>query len=291
MIYISNSIYLATRETTESVRNKPIIGYHSVFRPEDITGSVEWGVNSLESLRNIWSPDTYTHFRSGDFIEPRWITIQNPTGEDINYIAIVGHNMATWQYNYQIEYYDGSSWIELISKRTPPNNDLIMHYFDPIQTNQIRFNFDTGWTGIVPDEMHLKIAHMKIGECIFLQRRRFVGVKPYTMDVQYEGVENVSSNGNYLGSYVTSESQNWEIKQSNNSPDFVREKIIPFIKHMNGVGEPMNGPPFTFVAAWRPDDYPSEVLYCWKPVGEKVVPEISGRNGLMTWEATGKGIR
>lgn len=288
MIYISNNIYLAIKETTDSIRNKPIIGYHSVFIANGVQAP-QFSVTAQNSLRNIWYPDTYTYFESEKaWTGSKYISFFNPTGEYINYVTLVKHNLATYGYAYSIEYFNGSEFVEIVSPRIPPNNNVIINYFDDILTTEIRVIF---YNNSINSNRFLKITHAKVGRALFLQRRRFVGVKPYTMDVQYEGVENRSSNGNYLGSYVTSESQHWEIKQENNDPTYIREQIIPFIKHMNGVGDPMNGPPFTFVAAWRPDDYPSEILYCWKPLSMKVSPEIQRRNGMMQWEASGNGIK
>lgn len=300
MIYISNSIYLALTETVESIRNKPMICYHSVYKPGTTTASVGMGASSIPTLINIWSPDTYTFFQSEVFLSEQYIDFFNSEGGAVNYLAIAAHNMghqstedgsASWGFSYQIRYWNGSTWVNLTSLKLPADNNVIIEYFDDVTTDHIRIYFNFVYSGTPPADTFLRIAHVKIGRALFLQKRTFVGVKPYTMDVSYEGLENVSDNGNYLGSYVTSQSQNWSIKQDYNSPDHVRLKIIPFIKHMSGDGDPQNGPPFTFFAAWRPDDYPKECLYCWKPLKSKVVPEITGRNGLMAWEASGKGIK
>lgn len=285
-------------ETPDSVRNKPIIGYHSVFNIDEIFGSDGLGIPTLSSLRNIWAPDTYTFYQSEPFVTEQYIEFQNNTGSVINYVGFAAHNMgykahggASWGFRYQIKYWDGFNWIDITPQKLPNDDSVIIEYFNDIVTDSIRVYFNFVSSGAPVVDAVLRIAHVKVGKALFLQKRTFVGVRPYTMDVSYEGIENISDNGNYLGSYVISQSQNWEIKQEYNDPTHVRDKIIPFIKHMSGDGLPMPGPPFTFFAAWRPDTYPKECLYCWKPLKAKVVPEITGRNGLMAWEASGKAIK
>jgi hypothetical protein len=295
MIYITNAIYLAQQQVTESNRNKPFIGYNSMFAPSGIVLGDNFSVHAYGTEFNMWSPDTYTHFNSGMMGGTYNIDFLNADGTVVNYFTIVGHNMTDYNYSYSLSYFDGDDFVLLVDNKTPVNNNTIIEYFDDITTTIMRLTIHAHYGGELPTpptDSFLRIAHVKTGWGFFLQRRPYVGVKPLGMDAVYDGVENVSDNGNYLGSYATSESLRWEIKQEYNTPDFVREKILPFINHLNGINsEIMSGPPMTFVHAWRPDDYPSETMYCWKPLRARVAPENSMRNGMMSWDAEGKGLR
>lgn len=294
MIYITNAIYLAQQQITDSNRNKPFIGYNSMFAPGGIVLGEGFPVDAYPTAINMWSPDTYTYFNSGMLGGVYTIDFTNADGTVVNYFTIVGHNMADWNYSYEISYFDGSDYVVIVENKFPENNNTIIEYFDDVTTSVMRLTIYAQYGGIYPTpptDSYLKISHIKTGWGLFLQRRPYVGVRPLGMDARFEGIENVSDNGNYLGSYATSQSHGWEIKQEYNTPDFVREKIIPFLDHLNGINSIMSGPPFTFVYAWRPDDYPRETLYCWKPLRERAAPENSMRNGMMSWEVSGKGLR
>ena len=70
-----------------------------------------------------------------------------------------------------------------------------------------------------------------------LQRRIYAGHKPARITKMVKKTTYGSETGQYLGQVVHRSYNKTELQQENNSPQFVREKIKPFIEHINGHAE------------------------------------------------------
>lgn len=285
MIYISNNLYLTGGLGPDFNDNNPIVGYQSVLTPSDITAPTQPSVRSPE---NAWTPDTalvwegYGQVASGTpFTITQHLVLANTNNVLVDYIAFARHNLGSSQTTYRIQSSDdaGANWDDITSDKLLGSDDSVLHYFDAKSSGLFRIRM-TKTGNDVPAPI---IGHVKLGAALVLQRRMYVGHMPgITKKVKRQ--QYGSENGQYLGQVIQRSYRTTRINQENNSPSFVRTNILPFINHVNGHVVIEDTAPATFFFAWRPSDYPDEVLYGWTQ--DNIEPENQGGDqlgGRMSW--------
>lgn len=289
-IYISNSLYINGGLGDDFNANNPIIGYHSVLTPDDITVT---GTSSVRPPINAWTPDTALvwegqAYSGASATLTQYLDLANPNQSEVDYIAIGRHNFYTGGYTYTVQASaDGVSWDNVTSPNSVGTNDAIIHYFNVRNNPYFRIKITRTGTDI-PAPI---IGHVKLGVALVLQRRIYVGHRPATLAKNVKKTIYGSESGQYLGQIVHRSYYTSEINQENNSPLFVRTKIVPFINHVNGHTVTANTSPATFFFAWRPSDYPSEVIYGW--TSDNIQPENKGGDrlgGRMSWSCSMEAV-
>jgi hypothetical protein len=279
-IYISNSLYLNGGLGADFNENNPIIGYHSILLPNSFTADEP--VATRPAL-NMWTPDTASVWEGESYSGvsapyESLITLSNPNMYYVDYIGIAKHNFGDGGYTYVFQKSaDGSTWVNVTTPRILAKNDAILDYFDSINSPFFRIKL----TKTAAEVAAPIIAHVKLGQALVLQRRIYVGHAPATLSRRVNRIVNGSENGQYLGQEIIRSYYVSEIKQENNTPEFVRSDIVPFINHTIGETVINGTAPSTFFFAWRPSDYPTEVVYGW--TNDEIVPENSRTNGMMSW--------
>lgn len=294
-VYISNDLYLQTL-ATQSAINRPIIGWHSVVRPQDISvsglGTSGAGAEGVEAM---WSPDTYTFWRSTLFHSSSesnvFINISNPQALAVNYIGIAGHNFAdggAGPLAFQMQHSsDGSTWTSTTDLAVAPSGNPVLIHFNQVQAqyHRLRISVPAMTFG---QTAQVQIAHLRMGRMLRLQRKMYVGVTPFTLDKRVVRINSTSASGKYLGGRIESIHNLYAINQENNDPVWVRAHIVPFLDHAELIGSNDSyGPAGTFFAAWRPESYPNEVLYCHPP-SSITRPNNQRPNGMMRWSISGE---
>jgi hypothetical protein len=293
MIYISQDLYLSAPITADLV-NRPLVGYKSVLRPLDFSVQFDGPVVGPDPSI-MWSPDTYSFFaRSFSDTAPggasTFIDMANPGSEPVDYIGIARHNFGTRGYAVSVEHsFDGSEWVASTNPAIPPNNKSIFIVFVE-QTApfwRLRISYTTGGSAQI---IQYQIAHIKLGKAIRFARPRYVGEIPSGMDYQVEMIRSKSDSGQIVSSVLTSSHLPYNITQNHTDPQFVRQTINPFLRHCQLL-EPTagNGPRGTFFYAWRPEDYPNELMYCDTPTSVSN-PSNQLSNGLMEFSLSGTGV-
>lgn len=289
-IYISNNIYLSGGIGEDFNANNPIIGYHSILTPSDITVT---GTSSVRPPVNAWTPDTALVWEGQSYSGAsstliQYLNLGNPSGDEVDYIAIGRHNFYTGNYAYTIQASDdGVSWDNVSNPMVVGSNDAIIHYFNARTNIYFRIKIEGSGT-LIPAPI---IGHVKMGVALVLQRRIYVGHSPATLAKNVKKTTYGSESGQYLGQVIHRSYYTCEISQDNNSPLFVRSKIVPFINHVNGHTSIEDTAPATFFFAWRPSDYPSEVIYGW--TNDNIQPENKGGDGLggrMSWSCSVEAV-
>ena len=267
-IYLSENMGITG--ISEFNQNNPVIGYDSVFKNTNIQASFEVRENKAS---NMWSPDTYTIWQ-GAFGNALGHTIQisNPESRDVDYIGIAKHNFASGRFSYEIQvsFDNGGSWATIVEPKVPQDDSAILERFTQVNGwIQVIIMPLSDWDEYTPP----RIAHIKLGKLLTLQRRIYVGHQPADIAEQSKKINYSSETGNYLSHIVLRKYRKGSISQENNTPDFIREKIRPFINHLNGN---LNDDyaQFTFFFSWRPGDYPDEVVYAW--TNGNIIPENQG---------------
>lgn len=280
MIYISNDLFLTGAIDNYANENNPIIGYHSVLQSSDFSqsGTVS-AISQTFPVANLWSPDTSSVWK-GEEDEDATLVFANGNNETVDYFAIAKHNLYSAKYTFVLQYESGGSWFDIQPERLVSNDNAILVYFDAVSYSQFRvvIGSTTGSTG------NPILAHVKLGRALVLQRRIFSGHKPATLSPMVKKTTYGSESGQYLGQVVHRSYYKSECQQENNSPQFIRDKIVPFINHCNGHTEIEGAAPSTFFFSWRPGTYPDEVIYGW--TDDNINPEIQGGDqlgGRMKW--------
>lgn len=283
MIYISNALYLSQIDLSSNI-DKPLIGWRSILRPEDMSSA--FGDNAAI----MWSPDTYTYWESDPVTASEgnpelYIDFVNPSNSPVDYAGMVGHNFYSAGLSYQWQHsFDGSTWLNLTQLRNTIDDGAVMDYFDSTTAPNLRLYV----AGAPGTEMVVRIAHLRVGRILRLQRKMYVGISPFRLNKRVEKLVTVSDSGKYLGGVAKSTVNLYTINQLDNTPEFVREEIDDFLDHAEFLSpEWNNGPDGTFFAAWRPNEYPEEVLYCHPP--ESIQRPLNQRiNGMVQWAISGE---
>jgi hypothetical protein len=196
------------------------------------------------------------------------------------------HNLSDlFTYTVQYSTTGGASWTN-IGSRVISSSEPIVDYFNDNDAGLFRILVEktiSGSPGVVPAPV---IAHIKMGQALVLERRIFTGYEPTAIKAKTIG--NGSENGQFLGQVVTRKYREpGAIKQTNNSVDFVRDNITPFLDHCIGIPYYEGTAASTFIFAWRPTKHPSDVIYAWQTDIEYPSNQSGSSNGgLMSWSVS-----
>lgn len=294
MLLIGSGLFL-TQFVGVSTKYKPIVGWHSIIAPA--APALSGDITSTISPTAIWTPSTYEG--DGWVSDPitatpivGYLQLSNElTSNPVNYFGMIGDNFSSIGATYSLQYYDDAEeeWFDFdgFEPVTPTSIKLRFHYFEPFQADGWRIKIThPGGTGIV-----FKIAHVKLGSALVLEKAMLVGLHSPNLHFEVEKSTRRGSKGKFLGNVVKSFHNKYEIRQPNNNPDFVRIYVMPFLKHMEGILETGTsltgyGAQGSCFYAWRWDQYPEEVVYCHSP--DAVSWPINQRsNGMMEWGLNG----
>lgn len=279
-IYISDTISFSGN-AVQFNENNPVVGYQSFVKIDDITATYE-EPGYLAS--NLWSPDTYSTWKSGDTFSPtQEIFIDNPDNQEFDYVGIAKHNFGTGKFQYDIEVSTngGTSWVYLVEAKSPSNDNPIMEVFEATRgILRITITPLADWDG----STNCIIAHIRCGKKLLLQRRLWSDHKPAAISKSVKKTTYNSESGNYLGQIIFRSFRNTNVSQQFNTPSYVRSSIVPFIDHVNGDTSDDYAQQ-TFFFAWRPSDYPRDVVYGWTNSNiEPIVTQGSKYGGFMSFE-------
>ena len=281
-INISNAAYLAN-----SIKNRPLVFWHYTIGPG---GFASTDAEPGFPASNLWSADTFTFWQSTDVSNT---TIKNVVFESegdapINYVMFTGTNFSNFSFGtrdgevFISKSPNGTDWTFISGTDTEFIGDgTVIVYFDE-ETGPF-FRVQLVPSSATSSEF-MTVSHLRAGTATVLARPMYVGQSP--SDRTVSRISNRSDSGKYLGDTVISDVRSYSISQDNTKPQFVRDFVVPFLKHARCIGTMGFGPCGSFGFAWRPEDYPDEVLYCHPP-DSLDWPNNSKRNGNMAWSING----
>jgi len=286
-IYISNALYLESA----GMSNNSVIGWNSCFNPAGVSSeNTEDGFVTAA----VWSADTYSYWQSepagffGSSFIPE-LVFENPSLSAVDYIAFAGHNLYERNTSFICSYSeDGSTWLPVdgAGNRSVQSDAPVMMFFDSIEAPYFKIVFNLANLGDF-----VRVAHVKVGSALALQRPRYVGDVPGGMDIKVEKIGSKSYAGQHLGSVLISQGEGFNLTQENNTPEFVRSSGLQnFFKHAHQLIKLSEGPVETFFYAWRPNDYPNEIQYCGE-ITSFDPPTNARSNGMMNWAMKGDAFK
>ena len=258
MIYITNTRWIGETYVDYAKINNPLVFYRSYLRPQDI--SAPWPAPNRPPI-NMWNPDSASVWL-GQTTETQYITLNNASGLNVDYIAIASHNLGSSLYILSVEGSQdtGATWGIVSGPYAITADEPIVFFFNAQGVNTI---FRVKIQRSSPSAPAPIIAHIKMGRAFPLYRRIFSGFEPSLMK-KSKTIQNGSDSGQYLGQVVIrSYRETGDLIQKNQPINFVRNEIIPFLRHCQGEPVVANTAASTFIIAWRPQKHPSELVYGW----------------------------
>lgn len=255
MIVIAQDL-VATLQETEAA-NSPLIGWHNIVATDNVSESSAAAGFPVTELAN---PATDLYWLAAD-TGAQSLTVTTNTADDLDYVAIAGHNLATAEVAISIEGDDGGGFDELIAPVMLADDRPAIFRFprQPLQSVRVVLA-----SGAAP----ASIAVLRLGALIVVPRKIGVGHIPINYAREANVITGMSENGRYLGAVQVGETNKSAIEFRNLSPTWYRETLDPVIASRR-----------PFFWAWRPTTYPLEVGYVW-PVGNPK-PNNQRANGMM----------
>jgi hypothetical protein len=273
MIVISDDIVLSSADIQAAINgNNPRIGYHNLVTEANVFADLE---DPDFPAVNMANPATYIKWKGEETTSEQAVGIVLSPAQTVNYFAIARHNLGTISSEYVFSYSTngGGTWTPLTTPRIPADDYVIMHEF--ADTFATHFKLEMTSSGDAPE-----IAVLMIGRVLRVQRRLYVGHTPIVFGRDTTVSTGVSEEGEFLGRVVRRRMYESSYSFSNLTPLWYREYMDPFFHA--AVSAP-------FVIAWRPETYPTEVVYGWMQGDSKVSNQRP--NGMMEASFSVQGIR
>lgn len=232
---------LAAAESFEFPLSHARIGYHTFVPDSTITASTEAAgfpasAVALSMTYEMWKPTAL----------PATITFDAGDGVEANYIGIASHTLGNSGASVELEHSpDNSSWTSF-DHRAFADDSTFMLLFTKVQARYWRLTI-TG--SVIPE-----IGVVYIGEVLEMQRMIYGGHSPGTLSRQTEIRPTRSEGGQFLGRSIIRQGFATSFQWENLKAQWYRTNFDPFVESART--EP-------FFIAWRPEDFPLEVLYCW----------------------------
>lgn len=272
MIFISDDVVLSPEAIQSGINNNnPRIGYHNLVTEATVFAELE---DPDFPALNMANPATYLKWKGETTTSEQSVGVNLSPAEIVNYFAIARHNLGTIGSEYVFEYStNGSTWTALTTPRIPADDYVIMHEFP--DTFAAHFRLTMTSNGEAPE-----IAVLMVGRVLRVQRRIYVGHAPIVFGRDSTVSVGVSEEGEFLGRVVRRRMYQASYSFSNLTPLWYREYMDPFFHA--AVADP-------FVIAWRPETYPTEVVYGWMQNDAKAPNSLP--NGFMSASFDVSGIR
>ena len=274
VIFAPNLVLSVDELAAGLTEDHPIIGWQSIVTTGNISATSS-DVNY--PISNAANPATHLGWRAGAASSPPtydYITITTGTADDIDYVAIARHNLASLAIPISIGYFDTSSppvWIELIAESLLADDGPALFRFTPqsLSTVSIRLGVTA---------LQSQIAVVYCGKLLVLPRKLYQGFAPINHARTAKVTNGRSEAGNFLGRIVTQEFVKDTVPLSLIDPLYFRTYIVDFL---------IDSKERPFFFAWRPQTYPAEIGYCH--MTNDPLPTNEAPHGLiaMQFEMTG----
>jgi hypothetical protein len=276
MIYISNALYLSN---LAEYGKRPALGWHSIITRSNITAT---SATADRPVENLWTPDTSLAWEASG-TGTIYINIDNTAAKSVDYLGIAKHNFGSGGIEYTLQSsLDNVAWSDVFAPKVVTTDRAIVHHFDSTDAPYLRLRMVAVTDAPI-------IAHMKLGELLILEQPMYVGHAPATLSPRAKRITNGSESGQYLGQVITRRWYESECKQENADPAWVRSNLADFIDHVQ-IGRADDGTAQgTFFFAWRPADYPNELIYGW--TDDDIKPTNQRPNGMMEYSFSIQGVK
>lgn len=266
-LVISSALVLADVADGLSL-DHPIIGWHNVVAPSTIVATAE---NTSYPASNLANPATHLKWL-GTSTGEQYLTVTTNYVDEIDYVAVAGHNWQTAEIPVSVEGYIGGIWTEIVEEVMLPNDGPAIFRFEAQSLSQVRIRLQAG--SEIP-----QAAVVYVGKLLVVERKIYAGHTPMPHARKVTVANGRSESGNFLGRIVLGSRRETTIPLSLISPDWYRDYMDEFL-------EAAKDTPFFF--GWRPQTYPRECGYGW--LLDDPAPTPTGPSNLIAFDLKVGGV-
>lgn len=267
MSIVVSSNFVLTETDTSLTEDHPIVGWRNIITTSNIAADT---ADTDYPVTNLANPATHLKWLAGTSVL-QYVTITTGTADELDYVAIARHNLATAGIAISIEGDDGGGYETLVSPTVLADDGPALFRFTPGAFSAVRLKLAAG-----SEPASIAVAYL--GKLLVLPRKLYQGMTPINYGRVSRSVSGRSEAGHFLGRIVTQEFVQNKVPLSLITPAYYRDNIDAFV-------EASKTTPFFF--GWRPETYPDELGYC--NMTNEPVPVNESPHGLisMTLEMTG----
>jgi hypothetical protein len=225
-------------------------GYETGFDPENAVDGTTY---------DYWRPSAPIATFEGIFDE---VT-------EIDYLGIAAHNLNKWAASIVLQHWQDGQYVNTAPAYAFPSfssselgDKTFMLFFNRVFTTRVRL--------VIFAQDIFSIGVLYIGKAFAFERPFYQGHRPLNLNRQTTILQNVSERGLDIGRHIRKKGAKTSVTVNNQTPGFMRNRFLPFLKDKKTKG---------FFFAWRPDQYPTDVAFCWSQ--EDVRPTNNGQRDLM----------
>lgn len=257
----------------------PIVGWQSIATPATVFADRE---NADFPAVNMANPATHLKWKSGTVSPANDLTIAivNADLQDVDYIAIAGHNLGSNSVPIIVGYLDDASpaMFHLLDITGPMGSPAVLADNGP---KIIRFTagaYPILLLNLGAVAAELEISVLYCGKLLVMPRKLYQGLTPIPYGRTAKVTNGRTETGNFLGRIVLQEFVKDTIPLSLIDPAYYRNHIDAFMA---------DNKERPFFISWRPETYPSEAGFCHMTNDPMPVNEAPHGLIAMSWEMTG----
>lgn len=269
-IILSHSLVLRyDPEVAGSSPAAPMIGWDNRVARQGITATS----SVLEHPADVMGNPSTSEYWSASSAATQVITVPLiPSPTEVSYLGIARHNLGSAQAVLRVSCRAGGVLTQVLPDFIPADDGVLFARIEPVMADEIVIE-------IVNPIVAPRIAVLSAGKVLTLQRNIYVGHTPLNMGREVKLSSGVSESGQFQGRIVLGTSKSTQVSLNHLTPEWYREFFDPFVEATTEL-------PFFF--AWRPNDYPQEVGYCW--MKGTPTPTNQLNNGMMEVSMSMEGI-
>ena len=183
---------------------------------------------------------------------------------ECDYCAIAAHTMGTSGNTLQVQYFDGSAWVDLIDATAIADDSAVFVFFGPQQRQRWRIRLTNGVAPVV--------GVVEFGKALQMPHPIYSGHTPIALARRTVMRSNVSAMGEFIGFTKQRSTLGSTFAWQTLDADWVRDNVPSLQKALESEG--------CFIA-WRPDTF-GEVTYGFTT--QTPIPTNTGLVNLMSME-------
>lgn len=224
-------------------RSECIFAYDNILLKGTLSASSNVAANPKENAvdwltYDMWQTNAGTSHNLA-------VNVGSPTPADCAFLY--GHNLHTISGTVQLQYWNGSTWVNAGSPVTPTTKAIVVIRFAQITATQWRFLFTTS-------NAQLQIVQAMISKSLAMPVGIWDGFSPPLLARDTEIMSNETDRGQFKGRSVIRYGFETDFSFIALPMDWIRTYWLPFIIHAEQM---------PFFGLWSANRYPTEAAYMW----------------------------
>lgn len=236
------------------------IGWHTVTRDAVLTVSTERAGFPGASLKN-----SLTYDRWQPVTTPAWAQFDIGGNQDVDYIGIGSHNLASQGSTVVVRYsHNGADWETAITLQ-PSRDDALLAWWESVTARYWRIEITGGINALV--------GVIYLGRVLIMPRGLSGGRGVGRLARATEILPSKSDAGQFLGRSIIRRGHAPRYQWDNLPAQWYRDHFDPFVESATR---------YPFFIAGNPARWPGDVLYAWTE--KDIEPRYTGRRDWMSVE-------